>query len=68
MITSLHELAEANALAKERETIIKLLEKHTSLSLRQIQEETNLTEGVVFKIISDMNAFKITTAGRFTLR
>ncbi|MFX1444594.1 MAG: hypothetical protein ACFFHV_14360 [Promethearchaeota archaeon] len=68
MVLNLHKLAEQNALAKEREIIIKLLEKHTSLSLRQIEEETGLAEDVVFKIISDMNIFKITTSGRFALR
>lgn len=68
MVSNIHKLVEANALAKEREQIVKLLEKHTSLSLRQIQEETNLAEDVVFKIISDMNLFKITTSGRFALR
>ena len=68
MIANLHKIAEQNALAKEREAVIKLLEKHTSLSLRQIQEETNLAEDIVFKIISDMNIFKITTSGRFALR
>jgi hypothetical protein len=68
MVSNIHKLVEANSLAKEREATIKLLEKHTSLSLRQIQDETNFAEDVVFKIISDMNLFKITTAGRFSLR
>ena len=68
MVSSIHKLVEANALAKEREAIIKVLEKHTSLSLRQIEEETKLPEDVIFKIISDMNLFKITTSGRFALR
>ena len=65
---NLHKLTESNALAKERKTIIQLLENRNSLSLRQIQEETKLPEDVVFKIISDLNLYKITTAGRFALR
>ncbi|TXT64265.1 MAG: hypothetical protein BAJALOKI1v1_590025 [Promethearchaeota archaeon] len=68
MITTLHTIAERNALAKERTMITVLLQMHTSLSLKQIQEETNLPEDVVFKVISDMNLFKITAAGRFALR
>lgn len=68
MITTLHTIAERNALAKERTMITNLLQTHTSLSLKQIQEETSLPEDVVFKVISDMNLFKITTAGRFALR
>jgi hypothetical protein len=68
MVACLHKIAERNALAKEREVIIQLLENHNSLSLRQIQEETKIPEDVVFKIISDMNIFKITSTGRFTLR
>ncbi len=68
MVMNLHKLAESNALSKERELIIQLLENHNSLSLRQIQEETQLAEDVIFKIISDMNLFKITATGRFALR
>jgi hypothetical protein len=68
MIITLHTIAERNALEKERKRITNLLQTHTSLSLKQIQEETNLPEDVVFKIISDMNLFKITTAGRFALQ
>ncbi|MHA1191291.1 MAG: hypothetical protein ACTSP9_03225 [Promethearchaeota archaeon] len=68
MVIYLHKLAESNALSKERETIIHLLENHNSLSLRQIQEETKLAEDIIFKIISDMNLFKITSTGRFALR
>ena len=68
MVMNLHRIAESNALAKERESIIQLLENHNSLSLRQIQEETQLAEDIVFKIISDMNLFKITSTGRFALR
>ncbi|MHA2218309.1 MAG: hypothetical protein ACXACY_20440 [Candidatus Hodarchaeales archaeon] len=68
MVMNLHKLAESNSLVKEREGIIQLLESHNSLSLRQIQEETNLAEDIIFKIISDMNLFKITSTGRFALR
>ena len=68
MVMNLHKLAESNALSNEREVIIQLLENHNSLSLRQIQEETKLAEDIIFKIISDMNLFKITATGRFTLR
>ncbi|MFX1479131.1 MAG: hypothetical protein ACFFCI_13445 [Promethearchaeota archaeon] len=68
MVMNLHKLAESNALAKERGLIIQLLENHNSLSLRQIQEETKLAEDIIFKIISDMNLFKITATGRFALR
>ena len=68
LVINLHKLAESNSLAKERESIIQLLENHNSLSLRQIQEETKLTEDIIFKIISDMNLFKITSTGRFALR
>jgi hypothetical protein len=68
MVMNLHKIAESNALSKERESIIHLLENHNSLSLRQIQEETKLAEDIVFKIISDMNLFKITATGRFALR
>ena len=68
MVSTIHKVVELRTLAKEREQIITLLQKHSSLSLRQIQEETNLTEDVVFKIISDTNLFKITTTGRFALR
>jgi hypothetical protein len=68
MVMNLHKIAESNALLKERELIIQLLENHNSLSLRQIQEETNIAEDIIFKIISDMNLFKITTTGRFALR
>ena len=68
MIITLHKLAEASAYAKEREIIIELLERRTSLSLRQIQAETNIPEDIVFKIISDMSLFKITPTGRFSLR
>lgn len=68
MVANLHRIAEVNALAKERETIMDLLENHSSLSLRQIQEETNLPEDIIFKIISDLNLFKITASGRFALR
>ncbi|MFW9878053.1 MAG: hypothetical protein ACFFG0_33650 [Candidatus Thorarchaeota archaeon] len=68
MVMNLHKLAESNSLAKERELIIQLFENHDSCSLRQIQEETKLAEDIIFKIISDMNLFKITATGRFTLR
>jgi hypothetical protein len=68
MTTTLYKKAEAEALAKEKEVIVKLLEKHTSLSMRQIQEETGYPEDMVFKIISDMSVFKITQSGRFALR
>jgi len=68
MITNLHKLAEANALVKERDAIIQLLKNHDSLPMYKIQEETKLPEDVVFKIISDMNLFKITPTGRFALR
>ena len=68
MVVNLHKLAESNALSNERKTIIQLLENHNSLSLRQIQEETKLAEDIIFKIISDMNLFKITSTGRFALR
>lgn len=68
MVMNLHKLAEANALSKERELIIQLFENHDSCSLRQIQEETKLAEDIIFKIISDMNLFKITSTGRFALR
>ena len=68
MVTSLYKLAEISAYAKEREKILKLLERRNSLSLRQIQAETNIPEDIVFKIISDMSLFKITPTGRFTLR
>ena len=68
MVINLHKLAESNSLVKERESIIQLLQGHNSLSLRQIQEETKLAEDIIFKIISDMNLFKITATGRFALR
>ena len=68
MVVNLHKLAEANALVKERNTIIQLLKDHNSLSMYSIQEETALPEDVVFKIVSDMNLFKITPTGRFALR
>jgi len=68
LVMNLHKLAESNALSKERELIIQLLESHNSLSLRQIQKETNIAEDIIFKIISDMNLFKITSTGRFALR
>ncbi|MFW9875498.1 MAG: hypothetical protein ACFFG0_20520 [Candidatus Thorarchaeota archaeon] len=68
MVMNLHKLAESNSLAKERELIIQLFENHDSCSLRQIQEETKLAEDIIFKIISDMNIFKITSTGRFALR
>jgi len=68
VVMNLHKLAESNALSKERDYIIQLLENHNSLSLRQIQEETNIAEDIIFKIISDMNLFKITSTGRFALR
>jgi hypothetical protein len=60
MVMNLHKLAESKALSKEREIIVNLLENCNSLSLRQIQEETKLAEDIIFKIISDMNIFKIT--------
>jgi len=68
LVMNLHKLAESNSLSKERELIIQLFENHDSCSLRQIQEETKLAEDIVFKIISDMNLFKITATGRFALR
>ena len=68
IISGLYKLTEATAYANERETIIQLLEKRSSLSLQQIQAETNIPEDVIFKIISDMNVFKITPTGRFALR
>ncbi|MHA1147094.1 MAG: hypothetical protein ACTSR8_02505 [Promethearchaeota archaeon] len=68
MVTTLYKTAEAEALAKEKETIIELLGKHSSLSMRQIQDDTGFPEDMVFKIISDMSTFKITQAGRFSLR
>jgi hypothetical protein len=68
MVLNLHKIAESNSLSKERESIIHLLENRNSLSLRQIQEETNIAEDIIFKIISDMNLFKITATGRFALR
>ncbi|MEJ2252637.1 MAG: hypothetical protein P8Y97_23630 [Candidatus Lokiarchaeota archaeon] len=67
-ITDLYKLAEANSLSEEREKIIRLLEDHTSLSLRQLKDKSNINEDVIFKIISDMNLFKITSTGRFSLR
>ena len=33
-----------------------------------IQEETNIAKDIIFKIISDMNTFKITSTGTFALR
>lgn len=68
MTTALFKKAEAEALAKEKEAVVKLLEKHSSLSMKQIQEETGFPEDMVFKIISDMSLFKITQSGRFALR
>lgn len=68
MVMNLHKLAESYSLAKERELIFQLFENHYSCSLRQIQEETKLGEDIIFKIISDMNLFKITALGRFALR
>jgi len=68
MVTNLHKLAEVNSLAKERKLIVQLLKSHNSLSIRQIQEETKIPENLIFKIISDMNVFKITPTGRFALR
>jgi hypothetical protein len=68
MAINLNILAESNLLMKEREIIIRLLENHNSLSLGQIQEKTNVEEDIIFKIISDMNLFKITSTGRFALR
>ncbi|MBD3196807.1 MAG: hypothetical protein GF317_17250 [Candidatus Lokiarchaeota archaeon] len=68
MVMNLHKIAESNSLSTERQTIIQLLEDHNSLSLRQIQEETKLAEDIIFKIISDMILFKITSTGRFALR
>ena len=68
LVMNLHKLAEFNSLAKERELIIEVIKPHDSLSLRQVKEKTNLGEDVIFKIISDMNLFKITSTGRFTLR
>ena len=68
MAMDLHKLAESNSLAKEREIITQLLENHNSLSLGQIQEGTYVAEDIIFKIISDMNLFKITSTGRFALR
>ncbi|MFX1281164.1 MAG: hypothetical protein ACFFA3_17570 [Promethearchaeota archaeon] len=68
MVMNLHKIAESNSLAKERDLIIRLFENHDSCSLRQIQEETKLAEDIIFKIISDMNLFKITATGRFALR
>ncbi|MEJ2252513.1 MAG: hypothetical protein P8Y97_22990, partial [Candidatus Lokiarchaeota archaeon] len=53
MITDLYKIAEANSLSEERETIIGLLEDHTSLSLRQLKDKSNINEDVIFKIISD---------------
>ena len=68
LVMNLNKLAEFNSLAKERELIIGALKPRDSLSLRQVKEKTNLGEDVIFKIISDMNLFKITSTGRFTLR
>jgi len=68
MVFEMHKLAEMESMSQEREMIIELLEQHQSLSLRQIQEQTGLAEDVVFKILSDLNIFKITTTGRFALR
>ena len=67
-IYNLHEIAEKHSLSKEREIIIQHLKKNDSLSLRQIQEETNFGDDIIFKVISDMNFFKITPMGRFSLR
>jgi hypothetical protein len=63
MITDLYKLAEANSLSEERETIFGLLEDHNSLSLRQLKDKSTINEDVIFKIISDMNLFKITSTG-----
>ncbi|MEJ2249975.1 MAG: hypothetical protein P8Y97_09985 [Candidatus Lokiarchaeota archaeon] len=68
MITDLYKMAEANSLSEEREKIIRLLEDHNSLSLRQLKDKSNINEDVIFKIISDMNLFRITSTGRFSLR
>lgn len=68
LIENLHRMAETSTLSKEREAVISALEKHSSLSLRTIQEETRLPEDVVFKIISDTSLFKLTPTGRFALR
>ena len=68
MISSLYKLAESSAYSKERKVIVELLERRNSMSLQQIQAETRIPEDVVFRIISDMNLFKITPTGRFTLR
>lgn len=68
MVTTLFKKVEAEALAKEKEVVVKLLEKHSSLSMRHIQDETGFPEDMVFKIISDMGLFKITQSGRFALR
>ncbi|MFX1281925.1 MAG: hypothetical protein ACFFA3_21430 [Promethearchaeota archaeon] len=68
VVMRLHKLVENSVLSKEQEKIIQLLETNNSLSLRQIQEETNFAEEIIFKIISNMNLFKITSTGRFALR
>jgi anaerobic ribonucleoside-triphosphate reductase len=67
-VFELHRMAEMESLSEERDRIMQLLEKHRSLSLREIQEDTELGEDIVFKILSDLNIFKITTTGRFALR
>lgn len=68
ILLRLYETAEKNSLLGEKEIITQLLKENNSLSLRQIQDETNIPDNIIFKIISDMNFFKITPAGRFKLR
>ncbi|MFX1339957.1 MAG: hypothetical protein ACFFDK_15200 [Promethearchaeota archaeon] len=68
MVVNIHKLVEAGSLEEERNIITQLLKEHNSLTIHMIQEETGLPKDVIFKIISDMNIFKLTTTGRFTLR
>jgi hypothetical protein len=68
MIANLHKIAETNALVKERDAIIQLLKNHNSLSMEKIQQATNIRQDVIFKILTNMDLFKITSTGNFGLR
>lgn len=55
-------------LSKEMQLIVELLKKNKSLKPIQIMEKTGLDEKTVFQVIDNMDIFKLTSNGRYSLR
>jgi len=66
-IADLKYMIQINNNTEERKKIIGLLEKHTSLSLEQLRQLTELPEEILLQIIWDNRVFRKTERGRIAL-